>query len=1658
MRRAGEAQGFVLRAFVTFAVMSTFVVVPARAAEPECVDTQPTAATATEMAKRCDRRVEITELRKENAQTFAKPGGGYTTEQSVEPRWARQGNGSWARIDTTLRVSGSTVAPVAAVLPVEFSDGGTGPAARLRDGDRELSITWPLGALPRPVLSGAAATYAEVLPGVDLKLTASAQGFSQLLVVKNREAAKNPNIAKVAFGFGAKGLTTQAAGGGLEAKDASGRVVFMSPTPLMWDSGGTSGAGVSAKAASADPPKQRTAAMPIAVQNGEISVVPDAAMLSDAATQYPVMIDPSWTGRVLDNAWTLVSSKDPAWGYWQGRNNQGNYYLVDGGDKGAAGAGLICDNVSTDGRCLSDTYKVRSYFRMDISGVKGKVVTGASFKIEQRWAFTCNPNSNATVRVADEFSGGTTWNNQPNWWGDAWASTSPANRKVGATHSCSGPGDVEFEFTGVVSNAVNTGWHNITVTVHSDDRNVNFWKRFNASSALLSIDYNSVPNQPDQVTVDGKGCATGDARPVVPTATPTMRGRVSDPDGDTLDARFEWRRIRPNGSRATTTQVDRSSYGSGYTADYTVPKPDSLPNGVVEASDTLVGTGDWDNDGKPDLLVRDGDGYLYLLPTVDTPAGRKSGDRVEIGTGWNGFTIAGVADWDNDGKLDIIARQPDTGDVYLYPGEGKRGHSGQPVVKIGWGWGAFTFAGVADYDRDGKQDLIAKDPNGELWIYPGEAKRAPSTQDRASLGGGWGSFAFAGVADRSGDGKPDVFAYGPSDGNLWLYLGSGTRAAYTGDPSRHLIGWGWQGTNPRAMPDLNGDNAVDIVAQVSFSSDWFFYPGVVGTQPGPDRSTIAGRGMTSGNYEYRVTAFDKRIWGPPSNWCEFTVDITAPDAPSLNSAVYKTMGCPVEGCGALGIADTFTFSSTSPDVVKYRWGFSDLPSMTVAAGTPIRWTPPSAGPRTLFVDAVDRAGLSTRNTFQFKVAGAKQNEAQWFAIDDPAVDATGHGHDLALSGLDPARAGRTVGGQSAVGFDGTATSSATTAKVLDTSNGFSVSAWVRLTGDTTNRTVVSQQGSATSAFRLGYDASSHKWTFALSENDAANATQKTAVSDATAVTGVWTHLTGTYEGRDREVRLYVDGALQRTIAVMDNGFSANGQLWVGRALRNSAPAEFWLGELADVRAWNRTITPQESLEMAGAEHVSSVGEWRFDENGGSIAHDVSPYGRDLMLNLAGGAKWGEGIDHSSGLELNGVNSSASSRESVLNTDQSFSVDVWVKLNDASAPRTVVVQRGPSTVDPFVLKFDGSQWSAEMSNAAVNPSTWWRAKADAVVNKWTHLVAVHDASARTLKLAVGYQDDPDTLKSTATGVVGWNSTGVLSVGRSSAGEYFNGNIDELKVLQGVQAPKTLDPTPRTGSSISGDANDEVISVEADGVVRAFLNVNGAYPNGSQQISSGWSRDRTWFADIDGDGRSEIIGVEAGGAIKAYRNVNGMNGSPFGAAVVIGSASGETGRIRFADVDGDGRADRVSIDTDGRVRVYRNLFGMNERGQSTAFAVTPVVVKVTAVSPDRIRFADIDGDGKAEFITVNADETVSAFRNLGGLGYGSYDISQEIATGWTPDRTWFADITGDGKAEIIKVNPDGTMWSWTNYNGLTGTPYAGSTKLGFGWHEPAQVFFS
>ncbi|WP_348652604.1 hypothetical protein [Streptomyces sp. WMMC500] len=200
-----------------------------------------TEAEAVARAERTGEPVEIASLRGESSEVFATPDGNLEAREYLRPVRTRVG-GEWKAIDTRLAAAdGGMVAPGATTVGMEFSGGGTAPLVRMSRAGRELSLSWP-GELPQPRLEDDAAVYPEVLPGVDLRMGVQADGFTQLLVVKSAEAARNPELAELRLHLDTTGMDVrETAAGGLEAVDAgAGGAVFEAPQPVMWDSSSTS--------------------------------------------------------------------------------------------------------------------------------------------------------------------------------------------------------------------------------------------------------------------------------------------------------------------------------------------------------------------------------------------------------------------------------------------------------------------------------------------------------------------------------------------------------------------------------------------------------------------------------------------------------------------------------------------------------------------------------------------------------------------------------------------------------------------------------------------------------------------------------------------------------------------------------------------------------------------------------------------------------------------------------------------------------------------------------------------------------------------------------------------------------------------------------------------------------------------------------------------------------------------------------------------------------------------------------------------------------------------------------------------------------------------------------------------------------------------------
>ena len=97
-------------------------------------------------------------------------------------------------------------------------------------------------------------------------------------------------------------------------------------------------------------------------------------------------------------------------------------------------------------------------------------------------------------------------------------------------------------------------------------------------------------------------------------------------------------------------------------------------------------------------------------------------------------------------------------------------------------------------------------------------------------------------------------------------------------------------------------------------------------------------------------------------------------------------------------------------------------------------------------------------------------------------------------------------------------------------------------------------------------------------------------------------------------------------------------------------------------------------------------------------------------------------------------------------------------------------------------------------------------------------------------------------------------------------------------------------------------------------------------------------------------------------------------------------------------------------------------------------------------------DVNGDGKADIVTVSADGGLRYYAH-GGENNTPYSLGAVIGTAWQQfNRVHAADVTGDGKADLLATRPDGTLLLYTN-GGNASSPYSTGQQIGSGWNTIA-----
>ncbi|MEN2739378.1 GH25 family lysozyme [Microbacterium sp. X-17] len=263
--------------------------------------------------------------------------------------------------------------------------------------------------------------------------------------------------------------------------------------------------------------------------------------------------------------------------------------------------------------------------------------------------------------------------------------------------------------------------------------------------------------------------------------------------------------------------------------------------------DQIIVAGDLNGDGKPDLLARKTDGTLVFFPGTGVIDATHSGfgPAVVLGQGWDIYTdLIAAGDVTGDHKPDLLARRPD-GSLWLYAGTGAV--SGSNVgfangVQIGVSWNIFSqVLGAGDLDGDGFNDLLGFRPDGSLWLYKGSASGF-GTGTQVTIPGLSASDLLISSGDANGDGKPDLLSR-TSSGTLNFFAGTARgQAAYGG---AQIVGSGWQAfTSVIGSGDLNGDAKPDVVAIRNDGTLWC-YPGR-GTTGGMNSGYSAGVLIGSG--------------------------------------------------------------------------------------------------------------------------------------------------------------------------------------------------------------------------------------------------------------------------------------------------------------------------------------------------------------------------------------------------------------------------------------------------------------------------------------------------------------------------------------------------------------------------------------------------------------------------------------------------------------------------------------------------------------------------------------------------------------------------------------------------------------------------------------------
>ncbi|WP_203717292.1 LamG domain-containing protein [Asanoa siamensis] len=1153
------------------------------AAAPACVASTPSEKDALAVAAACGQQVVVGTSQSEYTQVVAQPDGRLTFESAVVPQRARRADGSWAALDLSLRAgTDRLLRPAASVADVAFSAGGDSPLVSLTRAGRKLRFSWP-DRLPAPTVSGDSATYAGVLPDVDLVVRATETGFTHVLVVKNATAAANPRVRTLSLGVSGDARVERTSDGALRA--VAGSTVLAAAEPaVMWDSSQPAtidahdGSVRSSAAAAGDGARTAPVDARIATGGG-LELVPDVRLLQGPDVTYPVFVDPAWS--VTRSKWAYATSN--------GCTNT---------DYSVARVGL-----SPDGPCAG--VRFRSFFEFPTTNgsvsLKGKHIESAYVQMKLDHSWSCGstwahmylvPAINTTMKAS--------WSSMRL---KSWLDSAEGHANEGSGCSDSPQPDMYMNFTGSrvtsqVQTAATGNWPTVTVGFCACNENGEWesaqdrWKKFFPASAKLVVDYDSRPGRPTSLRVAGVDCPTSGVL-TTGTLTPTLSAVYPDGDtGQTLTGTYEWVEVPAGGigavtdtspprlpapprapatanGRATTapvsavknktyafrvTAVDPAPYSqwSGWSAWCQFAVDTSVPPAPVITPGAIPGP------GKP----------ITFTFSSTTP------DVVKFAYDWSSSPVIEVpASGTTTKTATVTLTVPRYGENILWvraiDAVGNLGNVGSRAITVARASPPVTRWGLETYPGETQAQAL-QDKQPSLSFDTPLSARNVTWLDGIRLVGGQ-SATFNGTSSQAVTSGPAVDTSASFSVAAWVRVDSfagcvnlSAVSADSGPSSAFRLEYDcWAGKFRMRVADKEGGVLAEAASPAAAPvRRWVHVAGVwdetdrkiklyvdgkrvASVMPSATWLAVRGAGFIATG---AVAVGRSRDLGVDGDWFRGQIaDVQLFDRALVDQDLTGQLAAPENGnVDEPGILTPIEVGRWEFELARDCHVQDRADTCDAGDGTPFaRWLATTRG-------AAIQAGRVDNGLHLDGYYFPDENPEPWGATQEWARSA-------AKAGLTPPDGD---GYQKTVWQD---------RAVLRTDESYTVSAWVapdRLAGE---QTVLAQRGSHESGVWLKATASG-TWTCAITDEDVSGSVTANVTSTSAVQLDVWTHLACVYDAGRNQLRLYVDGAPDGSITPSFAPMASSGPLLVGRTFWRDQLRDPWTGTLDDIAVFQGAMT------------------------------------------------------------------------------------------------------------------------------------------------------------------------------------------------------------------------------------------------------------------------------------------------------------------------------------------------------------------------------------------------------------------------------------------------------------------------------------------------------